>query len=344
MVEGGAANGLEDEEIPMIDLTRVADEILEASVVGSFTKIGYETRRRLFHWQDLDALRMDGRIVVVTGGNSGLGLATATRLARMGASVGIVARNAERGERAREQVEVAGPGDARSYVADLSSQSSVRALAEQLRETEPRIDVLIHNAGALLPKRQETEDGIETTFATMVLGPFLLTRELLPVLRATPDARVLWIASGGMYTQSLDVDTLQMGPEDYKGSVAYARAKRAQVTLAEEWARRLRDDGIAVHAMHPGWADTPGLETGLPGFRTVFGPILRTPDEGADTIVWLAAAEEPGRVTGRFWLDRRARSTHKLVPSGATPSERARLWALCERLTGGETAPVGMPG
>jgi dehydrogenase/reductase SDR family protein 12 len=124
-----------------------------------------------------------------------------------------------------------------------------------------------------------------------------------------------------MYTQPLDVDTLEMGPEDYRGSVAYARAKR------------LRNDGIVVHAMHPGWADTPGLETGLPGFRTLLGPILRTPQEGADTIVWLAAAEEPRRSTGRFWLDRRPRSTRKLVRSGATPEERARLWALCERLT-----------
>ena len=124
-----------------------------------------------------------------------------------------------------------------------------------------------------------------------------------------------------------------MPAEDYRGSVAYARAKRAQVTLSEEWAKRLRDDGIVVHAMHPGWADTPGLETGLPGFRTLLGPILRTPQEGADTIVWLAAAEEPGRSTGRFWLDRRPRSTRKLVRTGATVDERARLWALCERLT-----------
>ena len=110
-----------------------------------------------------------------------------------------------------------------------------------------------------------------------------------------------------------------MDADDYSGTTAYARAKRAQVVLAEEWGKRLRDDRIAVHAMHPGWADTPGLETGLPGFRTVLGPILRSPEEGADTIVWLAAAEEPGRVTGKFWLDRAPRSTTKLVPSGATP-------------------------
>jgi NAD(P)-dependent dehydrogenase (short-subunit alcohol dehydrogenase family) len=221
------------------------------------------------------------------------------------------------------------------YVADLSSLDEVRRVAREIREREDRLDVLVLNAGALLGERQESADGHEVTFALMVLGPFLLTGELVPLLRATRGgARVLWISSGGMYTQSLDVDALEMGADDYSGSTAYARAKRAQVVLAEEWGKRLRDDHIAVHAMHPGWADTPGLETGLPGFRTLLGPILRSPEEGADTIVWLAAADEPGRVTGKFWLDRAPRSTTKLVPSGATPEQRDRLWELCEQLTG----------
>ena len=218
-----------------------------------------------------------------------------------------------------------GPGDAGLYVGDLSSLASVRAVAAAIIEGEPRLDVLIHNAGGLLPERKVSEDGHEVTFATMVLGPFVLTRSLVPLLSSTPSSRVLWIASGGMYTQTLDVGALEMTPEAYKGATAYARAKRAQVVLSEEWAKRLREAGVVVHAMHPGWADTPGLEVGLPGFRRVLGPLLRTPDEGADTIVWLAAAEEPGRSTGKFWLDRAPRSTEKLVRSGATPDERARL-------------------
>ncbi|MEX0651340.1 MAG: SDR family NAD(P)-dependent oxidoreductase [Actinomycetota bacterium] len=316
-------------------LRRAIDTVLEASVVGSFTKIGYKARRRMYHWQDLGSLRMDGRTVVITGGNSGLGLVTAKALARAGAAVRIVARDAERGEKARAEISSAGDHDAGLYVADLSSLDDVRRLASELCEREPRLDVLVHNAGALLTERRESVDKREMTFATMVLGPFLLTAELVPLLRSTPGgARVLFIASGGMYTQSLDVGALEIEAVDYSGAKAYARAKRAQVVLAEEWAKRLRDDGVAVHAMHPGWADTPGLETGLPGFRTLLGPILRSPDEGADTIIWLATAKEPGHLTGKFWLDRAPRSTEKLVPSGATQEERAKLWELCERLTG----------
>lgn len=316
-------------------LRRAVDAILEASVVGSFTSVGYEVRRRMYGWQDLGTLDMSGRTVVITGGNSGLGLVTAKALVRAGASVRIVARDADRGAEAVAELNAIGATPAEMYVADLSSLDQVRRVAGEIRQRESRLDVLVLNAGALLGERQESADGHEVTFALMVLGPFLLTSELVPTMRNAPGgARVLWIASGGMYTQSLDVDTLEMGTDDYSGSTAYARAKRAQVVLAEEWAKRLRDDGIAVHAMHPGWADTPGLETGLPGFRTLLGPILRSPDEGADTIVWLAAADDPGRVTGKFWLDRAPRSTTKLVPSGATPEERRRLWELCERLTG----------
>ncbi len=317
----------------MTNLKSVADDVLEASVIGSFTAIGFEARRRLFEWEDLRALAMDEKIVLITGGSSGLGLEAAKELAGMGARVRIVVRDAERGEAAREEIAAAGPGDVRGYLADLSSLASVRMAAAAIRDAEPHVDVLIHNAGALLPERHTSVDGREMTFATMVLGPFLLTNELFPLLRSARGARVLWVSSGGMYTQPLDVDALEMGAEDYRGSVAYARAKRAQVCLAQEGARHMRGDGIVVHAMHPGWVDTPGLQMGLPGFRTLLGPILRTPRQGVDTMVWLAAAEVPGRSSGRFWLDRRPRSTHKLVRSGATPEERARLWELCERLT-----------
>ena len=176
----------------------------------------------------------------------------------------------------------------------------------------------------------------------VVLGPHLLTKLLRPLLASTPGVpRVIWVASGGMYTQKLDVATLEMDEESYQGATAYARAKRAQVELAARWARVLREDGVAVHAMHPGWADTPGLRSGMPAFRSIMRPLLRGIDQGADTILWLAAADEPGRTTGRFWLDRRARPTHKLPGSATSPQEAAALWDLCERLT---AAPTGRGG
>jgi len=245
-----------------------------------------------------------------------------------------VVRDAAKGERLAAEL----GGGARVVAADLSDLAAVRRAAEELAREE-RIDVLVHNAGALLTDRRESVDGHEMTFSAMVLGPFLLTEALVTVLERTAaehggPSRVVMVASGGMYFQRLHLDDLMTEREPYRGSVAYARAKRAQVLLAQEWARRLHDRGIVVHAMHPGWADTPGVEASLPTFRKVLGPFLRSPQEGADTIVWLAAAEEPTRSTGRFWLDRRPRAIDRLPNTHATAAERAELWDACERLTG----------
>jgi NAD(P)-dependent dehydrogenase (short-subunit alcohol dehydrogenase family) len=316
-----------------MDLKTLVDDALELAVVPSFTEVGYHLRRRLFDWEDLGELRMDGRVVVLTGATSGLGLAAARILAGLGAELRLVVRDPAKGERLAVEL---GNG-ARVVEADLSDLGAVRRAAGELAREE-RIDVLIHNAGALLTERRESVDGHETTFATMVLGPFLLTEALVPVLERTAaerggPSRIVIVASGGMYLQRLHLEDLMLEREPYRGSVAYARAKRAQVLLAQEWARRLRERGVVVHAMHPGWADTPGVEASLPTFRKVIGPLLRSPEEGADTIVWLAAAEEPTRSTGRFWLDRRPRPVDRLPNTHASAAERAELWDACERLT-----------
>jgi len=296
----------------------------------------------MFDWEDLDRLRMDDRVVLITGASSGLGLAAARQMARMGAALRLVVRDAAKGERARADVLDGAPGaDVAVYLADMSDLRSVRALVEGARDREERLDVLVNNAGALLAERRTSVDGFEMTFATMVLGPFVLTNGLSPLLRATAagDARtrVINVASGGMYTQGLHLDDLQMEREPYRGSVAYARAKRAQIVLTERWARRWRDTGVVVNAMHPGWADTPGVETSLPRFRRIVGPRLRTVEEGADTIVWLAASDEGARATGRFWLDRRPRPTERLPGTRVSEDEAERLWDECDRLT----APAG---
>jgi NAD(P)-dependent dehydrogenase (short-subunit alcohol dehydrogenase family) len=157
------------------------------------------------------------------------------------------------------------------------------------------------------------------------------------VLRAAHPGRVVFVVSGGMYSQPLAVDRLEMRPDDYDGTTAYARAKRAQVTLAELWGARLPAAEVVVHAMHPGWADTPGVERSLPTFRRIVGPLLRTPEEGADTVVWLSASDgRPLASTGRLWLDRRPRDPHRLPSTrrADTDAERGALWQWCEERSG----------
>jgi hypothetical protein len=135
-----------------------------------------------------------------------------------------------------------------------------------------------------------------------------------------------------MYSQKIQVDDLQSLKGSYSGSVAYARAKRGLMIMTEEWAKRWEDDGIAVNAMHPGWADTPGVETALPGFYRITRRFLRTPEEGADTIVWLAASTEAGKVTGEFWLDREQHPSHISRRTRETPDERETLVKTLEEL------------
>ena len=209
--------------------------------------------------------------------------------------------------------------DVHLVVGDLSDLASLGAAAADVAGRVDALDVLVHNAGALQAERTLSRDGIELTFATNVVGPFALTALLTESLRAGAPSRIVSVSSGGMYAQSLDVDDLQTERHPYKGAAVYARTKRAQIVLTEEWTRRLGGLGITAHAMHPGWVDTPGIEASLPRFHKLLGPVLRTPEEGADTIVWLGAAEEPLRKPGRFWHDRRERPTHRL-PGTATPA------------------------
>jgi dehydrogenase/reductase SDR family member 12 len=306
------------------------DAVLEWSVVGSFTRVGSVLRRRLDHWKPLDGPRLAGRVVVMTGGTSGLGLAAARAFARMGATVEIVARNAAKAEATCAELrQETGNPKVGFVVADTGDLAALRRAAAELVERHRAIHVLIHNAGALDDVRQTSPQGIELTVASQVVGPFLLTELLLPALKAGAPARVLWVSSGGMYSEPLSVDRLEMSTGDYNGTIAYARAKRAQVTLAELWAERLAGDRVFVHTMHPGWADTPGVVRSLPTFRRVVGPLLRTPAEGADTLIWLAVDEgAPLAQSGCFWLDRRPRPLHRLASTrrSDTPEERERLW------------------
>jgi NAD(P)-dependent dehydrogenase (short-subunit alcohol dehydrogenase family) len=253
----------------------------------------------------------------------------------------LLGRDRSKTERVRDDLAArTGNLDLHVVVADMGDLAAVRAAAATVLAEHERLDVLVHNAGALSAERTTAPSGLELTVASQVIGPFLLTSLLLPRLREAGPGRVITMSSGGMYASPLRVSDLQMG-DDYKGSEQYARAKRAQVTLNEMWAQRVPAAEVVFHAMHPGWADTPGVRESLPTFRKIVGPLLRTPAQGVDTLVWLAADDgEPRTTSGHFWLDRHQRSIHKLPTTrkSDTPDRRRELWDWVSDLALGQTS------
>ncbi|WP_216909639.1 SDR family NAD(P)-dependent oxidoreductase [Nocardia noduli] len=309
------------------------DTLLDRTIVPGFTRLGIALRRK--HWPaDPAPHALRGATALVTGSNSGIGLAIADALAALDASVVLAVRNRERGERARDRILAARPGaDVLVTECDIADPDSVTACADRLADQLTRLNVLIHNAGVLPPKRTESSDGHELSLATHILGPLRLTDRLAPLLAATGAGRVIFVSSGGMYTQPLAVDDPEYLRGGYRGATAYARTKRMQVAFTPIIAERYAPQGISAHSMHPGWVDTPGITDALPGFHRLVGPLLRTPAEGADTAVWLAATQPPPP-SGHFWHDRRQRPEHRLRRTRYSSGEVWRLWLDCNRAAG----------
>jgi NAD(P)-dependent dehydrogenase (short-subunit alcohol dehydrogenase family) len=306
---------------------RLADAALEATVIGSFSRLGADLRPHLWPWSPLPD--QHGRVVVVTGASSGIGRAAALALARRGASLWLLGRDARRTGQVASEASQAGAPRAEPVVLDLIDPDAVADLSSRLAGACERVDALVHAAGALDLHYARAPDGTERTVATSVLAPFRLTWALAPLLRTSPGADIVTVSSGGMYSERFDLDRLEMTPGDYRGATAYARAKRAQVVLAREWAWRWHDDGVASYSCHPGWVDTPGLRQGLPGFARL-GPLLRSPGQGADTVAWLAAGAARPATQG-FYFDRLRRSEHHLpwTRRSDDAGDGARLWAWC---------------
>ena len=330
LAPGAPALAEEAQASPITALAgRVLSWLVDPTVVASFGSTGFAIHSLAFDPTDLD-VDLSGRRCLVTGANSGLGYETALALADLGARVVLVCRDRARGEAARDRIrEQTGNPEVSLEVLDVADLSEIRARAPALA-AEP-IYALVHNAGSLASAREETREGLESTLATQVVGPHLLTKCLRPALEASGDARVVWVSSGGMYTRRVELADAEWIQRDFDGLVAYAEAKRAQVVLAQLWAQELDAKGVRVYAMHPGWADTPGVRGSLPHFHRVTRAILRSPAQGADTIVWLIAVKRAAEPTGVFFFDRAPRSTHWLPFTRETEPERRELWQKVEQ-------------
>jgi NAD(P)-dependent dehydrogenase (short-subunit alcohol dehydrogenase family) len=279
--------------------------------------------------------RLEGRTVLVTGASSGIGRATAVGLAEEGARLLLVGRTPERcAETLAEIRRRTGRDDAVMLRADLSSLKEVRHLADEVLARAPRLHVLVNNAGVTLLSRQTTVDGLEATFATNHLAPFLLTGLLLPRLRESAPARIVNVASdahrlGGR----LDLDDLQ-NERRYNALRVYAQSKTANILFSQELARRIAGSGITANALHPGAIRSNlGRSEGrvLEAVRRLVGLFLKPPEEGARTSIWLAGAPEVEGVSGRYFAKCRER---RPAAHARDPETARRLWERSEELSG----------
>lgn len=277
---------------------------------------------------------MKGKNVVITGGNSGIGLEAAVAIASAGASVWIVSRDERRGRDAVATIRSRGGNPAvELLVADLSSQAAIHALADRIATDVERIDVLVNNAGLTVGERILTVDGLETTFAVNHLAYFLLTGRLVELLKKNAPCRIVSVASQAHLRGTMNWDDLQ-GERSYSGWSAYCQSKLANVLFTVELARRLEGSGVTANCLHPGVVATNFANKGPAFIRWVFKllrPVLTTPADGAKTSVYLATSDNVSHVSGKYFDKCKEAATS----TEARSAENARrLWDVSERLTG----------
>jgi NAD(P)-dependent dehydrogenase (short-subunit alcohol dehydrogenase family) len=281
------------------------------------------------------------KVALVTGATSGIGKAAALGIAKTGAHVILLVRDTKRGEAAMAEIRAQVPDASLELLeGDVASQKSVRKAAQTILARPDRLEIIVHSAGVFLPDRTVTEDGVETTFATNYLGQFLLTQILVPLLKESAPARVVFVASryGGA---RIDFEDLNFEHRKFSYLKVVPSSKLAQVLYMQELAERLAGTGVTVNAVHPGLvAKTKLLEkTGGP-FRSITNLVGGTPEKGADTAVWLATATEAEGETGGLWAKRKRMKT---PGQGSDPAARKRLWEESERMTSGKAGPARPP-
>jgi NAD(P)-dependent dehydrogenase (short-subunit alcohol dehydrogenase family) len=276
-----------------------------------------------------------GKRVLMTGGSSGIGLAAARELAARGADLSIVVRSPARGEAAAAEIQAAGAGrPVDLLLADLSSQAAVRRLAAEVLERYPRLEVLVNNAGAIYGRRQQSEDGIELTWAVNHLAPFLLTTLLLDRLRTSAPARIITTSSDAHQRGHIPFEDMA-AERSYsgRGFIRYGQTKLANILFTVELARRLRATGVTANSFHPGLVASGFNRNNGALMRlgmTLARPFSRSPEKGAETLVWLVDSQEVGAESGGYFVDKR-----RVLPSAAAQDADAaqRLWALSEQQT-----------
>jgi len=277
---------------------------------------------------------MAGRTVLVTGGTGGIGRATAVGLAAMGAHLAITGRDRGSTQGAAGELRAAGGGQVEVFVADLSSQSQVRRLAEEVLQRLSRIDVLVNNVGGYWSTRHVTADGLERTFALNHLAPFLLTNVLLDRLQQSAPARVVTVASNAHAQGRIDFDDLQ-GERSYSGARAYSQSKLANVLFTYELARRLPATSVTANALHPGVTRTSFGAEDPGGVQRLLVPLMRpfmkAPAQGAATSIHLASAPDLEQVTGRYFANSKPKRSSKHSYDEAAA---ARLWRVSADLVG----------
>ena len=283
---------------------------------------------------------MNGKVVLITGGTSGIGKAAAKALAGMGAEVVVTGRNRQKGEGALQEIRSeSGNNRVSLLLADLAAQAEVRRLAKEFRASHDRLDVLVNNAGLYKTRRTETPDGIEMTLAVNYLAPFLLTNLLLDLLKKSAPSRVINVSSEAERWGKIDLDDLQ-SERRYRGFPVYGKSKLANIMFTYELAERLRGTGVTANCMHPGSVNTNMGKNergvGILLFRA-FKPFMRSPKKGADTLIYLAASPDVQGRTGEYFIDREVATSSKEAYDGTL---REQLWEVSEELTNLKSASV----
>lgn len=276
---------------------------------------------------------MKGKTCLITGANSGIGRATAERLASMGAHVVMVSRDYERGETARREIQSSTNASVDLLLADLSSQGEIRDLAATVGKDYESLHVLVNNAGALVNPRQETMDGLEYTFALNHLAPFLLANLLRDLLKASAPARIVNVTSEAHAMGRIHFDDLQ-ALRRYRPLGAYNQAKLANILFTYELARQLADASVTVNCVHPGGVNTNFAKNTKGAFAAMFRlmkPFMRSPEKGAETVLYAATAPELEGATGLYLVDKEARPSSK---RSYDEDVARRLWDVSVRLTG----------